>query len=409
MARHGADAVLAFYGHRDDKEQFRRKLDGIRRFARGAGWRVAAIPPMGQVTLRSPLPPRVVSASPPLDEDALRGALSRLAPVGVVVDCSIPENLPPARAFAGWPVVWLDISEPLRRSGGIVRCDNTAIAAAAFRELAATRPSAFAVSPYHFRRRWSDERVAAFLALCRAEGKKCHVFQQRFADDIEERRPRRAAWAASLPDRVAVFAVNDFEARETARAFADVHRPVPRAATIVGVDGFDAIPDDEYVPAATLSSVKIDYEQTGYLAARMLWDFLDGKKPPDVALYGPMFVERRQSTRGYGRRAPFVLEAVEAIRREAEKPDFTAWTLAARFRCSRNLCERRFREAMGCSVLEEIMRVRLEKVYALLMRRDVTIGAIAGLCGFGSESELRAIFRSRAHCSLRQWRKEHAH
>ena len=68
----------------------------------------------------------------------------------------------------------------------------------------------------------------------------------------------------------------------------------------------------------------------------------------------------------------------------------------------------RFRESMGRSILDEIMHVRLEKVETLLSRTDTAIGAIAGLCGFGSEVELRQIFRARTGMSLREWRRRGA-
>jgi transcriptional regulator GlxA family with amidase domain len=80
--------------------------------------------------------------------------------------------------------------------------------------------------------------------------------------------------------------------------------------------------------------------------------------------------------------------------------------LAKRFRCSRRLFNMRFREATGHSVLDEIQHVRLEKVFALLSGTDTAIGAIADFCGFGSDVELRHVFRSRTGKSLRQWRKE---
>ena len=395
--------MLLYYGFVAGKERFLRKLDGVRRYARTLDWRVLAMPPRGMRRPSSPLPPRVAGALPPLDVAALRREIASLAPVACVVDCSIPENVPPPEVFGDVPVSWLDMADPLGpRRGAVVRHDGTAIARAAFRELSASLPSAFAVSPYHFRRKWSEERVAAFVALCRAAGRPCHVFAQRYSDDIAERRPRRAAWAASLPDRVAVFAVNDFEARETARAFADAHRSVPRSATILGVDGFDAIPVDEYVPVATVSSVKLDYEQIGFIAARAA---AEADSDSDFAI-GPLMVVRRQSTRGRGRRAPFVLDAVEAIRREAAA-GLSAAELAARFPVSRNLFERRFREAMGHSVLDEILHVRLQAVQALLSRRDVAIGAVHGRCGFGSESELRGLFKARFGVSMRQWRAQH--
>ena len=61
---------------------------------------------------------------------------------------------------------------------------------------------------------------------------------------------------------------------------------------------------------------------------------------------------------------------------------------------------------MGHSVLDEILHVRMEKVMALLLRPDVPIGAIASLCGFGSDIELRALFRRRFGISMRRWRMD---
>ena len=91
------------------------------------------------------------------------------------------------------------------------------------------------------------------------------------------------------------------------------------------------------------------------------------------------------------------------IRREA-CDGLSAATLASRFPCSRNLFERRFREAMGHSVLNEILHVRLQQVQVLLARPDVPIGTIADFCGFDSDRELRQLFLRRFRCSMRDWR-----
>ena len=78
------------------------------------------------------------------------------------------------------------------------------------------------------------------------------------------------------------------------------------------------------------------------------------------------------------------------------------------FPASRKHFERRFREAMGHSVLDEILHVRLEKAQTLLRRREIPVGDIAGLCGFRTDIELRKLFRSRFRTSLRGWRRDHA-
>ena len=60
---------------------------------------------------------------------------------------------------------------------------------------------------------------------------------------------------------------------------------------------------------------------------------------------------------------------------------------------------------MGHSVLDEILHVRLEQVQALLARRDMAIGAIAGLCGFNCEYALRKLFQARFGMSMQEWRR----
>ena len=122
--------------------------------------------------------------------------------------------------------------------------------------------------------------------------------------------------------------------------------------------------------------MKIDFELSGYLAARMLAERLRGAATPlPPASYGPLLVDRRESTRGRGRRDPHILRAVEIIRREA-CDGLGAAALAARVPGSRKHFERRFREAMGHSVLAEILDVRLD--LALLALQTTVSGTNTG-------------------------------
>ena len=125
-----------------------------------------------------------------------------------------------------------------------------------------------------------------------------------------------------------------------------------------------------------------------------------------TASIGPLMAVRRESTMGHGRREARILEAVEMIRREA-CDGLTAEALAARFPGSRRLFELRFREAMGRSVLDEILHVRMQKIQTLLADTDIPIGAIADFCGFGTDRALRKIFLAREGVSMAEWRRLH--
>ena len=402
----------------------RRFLYGMRRFARTVGWSVEPI----QMDGFSPA--------------ALRELVRADGVIGCVRDAEWPRSGGRERAFGAphVPVVLVDPRETdRRRRAGAVFCDNAAIARAAFRELSAGRPPSFAVVPYwRPSLRWAKERVAAFRALCSESKRECAVFPPNGVEPPEARRTRLAKWAAALPNNVAIFAVNDFTAVETAIALHSCRRHIPKTATLVGVDGSPER-HDIAPPPVSLSSVDINFESAGFLAAKTLAARIatraergftaaadaanygrahgandnNSSLPPTAAssspipLYGPLMVVRRESTRGRGRREPFILEAAEAIRREA-CDGLTAATLAARFPVSRKHFERRFREATGHSVLDEILNVRLEQVQAYLLRRDVAIDDIAGFCGFGSEIELRRLFRRRFGVSMSEWRAHNA-
>ena len=335
------------------------------------------------------------------------------------MECWSERMMLPPRLFGGMPVVYFDAPEaPGWRNAASVVCDDGAVARAAFKELSSGLPPAYAAVAPGLARKWAANRIAAFRGLCRAEGKTCAVFPQCAGESGDGRATRLAAWAAKLPDHVAVFAVNDSTAWEIAAAFRAIGRRFPNDATLVGVDAIDNPKADE--SAASVSSIRLDFERAGYAAAKLLGGLMASAErkagcaartaarrcAPD-ATFGPLLVEKRQSTRGRRRREPFIIEALEIIRRETAE-GLTADALAKRMPVSRKHFERRFREAVGHSILQEIADVRLEMVLDLLSRPSPCIGVIAQLCGFGSESALRTVFHRRFGVSMRRWRESHA-
>ena len=366
----------------------RRRFEGIRRYAKSRGWDV--------VPLQSSEVP---------DVSSLRAALARHRPVGVVAECAgSPPAFPPC-AFGDVPVVYFDPPERAAwRGAAFVACDEEAVVRAAFSELAAGLPPAYAMvsSLSATPPRWARERDAVFRSLCANAGKPCLVFQPRFGEAPEDRSRRLISWVAALPLRCAVFAIDDYRADEAMRAFAAARRSLPRTATLVGANGVDAPAGEGDFP---ISSVEIDFELSGYLAASRLGSIGDGSSAPD-ALFGPLLVRHGKTTLGHGRREPWVLDAVETIRREA-CDGLTAGGLIRRFPVSKRLFNLRFREAMGHTVHDEIAQVRMARVFSLLSDTDTPVGIIADMCGFGSAVELRQVFKSRTGMSMTAWRGLH--
>ena len=381
-------------------------LAGVRRYAGSLRWDVLVVPP---------------EESRP---EGIPGLLSSHRPVaGCVVDGSDGRRDLPPRLFGSVPVVYMHADPSLYGRRGVrVGYDDEAIAEAAFRELSAGLPEAFAVVPFDYptgRRGWSLRRERAFAALAASSGKPFFRFPWR-REPAEARGARLARWLSALPRHTAIFAVGDMAAVETAAAARRCHRAIPRELTLVGV-GDNASLSTESRP--TLSSIRIDHELAGYLAAKAISEIISSANNADLRasaalrektqchseiLVKPLLAVRRESTGGYGRREPFVLEAMETIRREACE-GLTVATLVKRFGCSRPLFDLRFREAVGHSAQKEILHVRLEKAFTLLSRTDTPIGAIAGFCGFASNIALHRLFRRRTGMSMGEWRKRNWH
>ena len=407
------------------------KLAGIRRYAAARRWEVVPVPKAQSV------PTRV----PPL--------LKQHRPLGCIVEFFGGDRpfLKPG-LFGPVPTVYLDLpnSSHGRIPDRVVSVDNEAVARAALRELAAGRPKSVAAVEFEAPLAWSRLRAQAFRSLAEAEGRPCRVFPARHGEGKSSRAARLAEWVSSLPRPCGVFAVNDVAASEVRAACHAALLHIPKDISIIGVDN-----DAQFceAPVPPLSSIQIDFERAGFLAAKMLGTIISHRgtetrsqgKHTDLPTpngvheevsrvsgeqirmlnkdlcdsvplcdkkhftVGPLMAVRRKSTSGRGRHEPRILEAMEMIRREA-CDGLTAERLIRRFPGSRWLFEKRFREATGHSVLDEILHVRLEQACALLSQTDTPIGAIADFCGFRTYWALDFLFRTRFKVSMGEWRRE---
>ena len=369
-------------------------LAGVRRYVSARGWDVEVC--LWKKALTDDFPSIWRTQSPPL---------------GCVVECSdLPADLP-LRVYGKAPAVFLNCSEtPHGQRFARMDLDDDAVARTAFRELAASHPAAFGVVGFGLGpRHWSDMRVKAFRAAVAEAGLECREFA--FVDsrkgDASGDPVRLAAWLSALPRHTAVFVVNDYTAIHVAETARKAGRNIPRDLTLIGVDN-DPKHCEKTHP--TLSSIQLDLESAGFVAARLLGEMIAkrtyGGGGAAAASIGPLIAIRRESTMGHGRREPRILDAVEMIRREA-CDGLTAEALAARFPGSRRLFELRFREAMGRSILDEILHVRMQKVRTFLADMDIPIGAIADFCGFRSDRALRKLFLVREGMSMAAWRRLH--
>ena len=368
-----------------------RKLAGVRRYASLRGWDVVGVP-------RGETAPAEV-----------RDLLARLRPAGVVVEGSGRRNVFPPRLFGRVPVSYVEYpEEETAGRAPNVSIDDGAVADAAFHELSLGKPPAFAVLGHKTPHLWSSLRVRAFRDRCARAGVPCFVFPAVAMEPRERYEARLADWLASLPPHAAVFAAGDSAGVAVSRVARIARRRIPGDLTLCSTCDIPEVCEDAPTP---VTSIHIDFERMGWLAAKAL-------ESRENASAGPLFVARRQSTAGRGRREPWILRAVEIIRAEA-CAGLTVDTLVGRLArevasgaagarrpsaVSRRNFDRRFREAMGHSALEEILSVRLAAVCELLLHTNAPVMSIADFCGFGTHAALDTLFRQRFNMSMGAWR-----
>ena len=321
-------------------------------------------------------------------------------------------------AALGIPIVAIDHLDPdwspaiPRRSPGkgpwaSVCIDTEALVAAAADELLATGRKCFAFVPMPRANPWSKVRGRLFKARIRDAGCIARLYEPVTEWNWAEERESLSRWFARLPRPFGVFAANDMLAKFALDACRAAGLDVPRDAAIVGADD-----DPTFCLTArpNLSSVRIDFEESGRLAAGTL-DSLFGRPQPKRILfprYGVLGVSRRASTRvdpaPEQRADPRLGDGLAFVESRSSDPLIGVGDVARAIGVGRRQAERIF-AANGKSIRLCIEESRLVRARELLAGSDKTAAAIAVECGFASETYFSRLFRRRHSMSPGTWRR----
>lgn len=100
-----------------------------------------------------------------------------------------------------------------------------------------------------------------------------------------------------------------------------------------------------------------------------------------------------------------VAEAVRFIWGHGQ-PELTAADVAAHLPITRRSLERRFQKILGHTILDEIMRCRLERARRLLAETDMPLKAVAYAAGFSGAGRMSKVFRRAERISPAEYRRE---
>jgi len=218
----------------------------------------------------------------------------------------------------------------------------------------------------------------------------------------EEQQRQLVEWLESLPKPIGVMASADITAQHVLEACQRAKIIVPEHVAVIGADNDELICDICYPP---LSSVIINDSRRGYEAAAMLDRLMSGSPPPAMQVYvEPSGVVGRASTDILAIEDQMLAAALRFIRDHACEPICTDHVVRS-VPFSRSVLERKFKKAVGRTINDEIVRLRLNRAVELLSATDLELKAIAYKAGFGSPSYMGAVFREKLGRTPGSYRK----
>lgn len=253
-------------------------------------------------------------------------------------------------------------------------------------------------------RAWSRRRGAAFAWRLRSAGFQPRIYPlPKSGRDREWERELEilARWLRTLQLPIGLFACNDDRGRQVLEACRFAGLSVPDEVAVLGVDN-DVVFCELADPP--LSSIALNAETAGYRAAELLDEMMRGRITRSQKIWvEALRVVTRRSTDIVAVGDSDVAAALQFIRREQGRALSVA-DVAAEVAVSRRHLERRFRETIGRTVLQEIQHVRLEQAKRLLLESTHPISVVAEMSGFGSCSYFNHFFHERVGMTPRRFR-----
>jgi LacI family transcriptional regulator len=251
---------------------------------------------------------------------------------------------------------------------------------------------------------WSQQRCASFRQTVERSGTPCYIYRQSQPGEAQSWTREYASiidWLAGLPKPLGLMACNDDRGQQILEACKIAGYSVPEEIAVVGAD------NDQLECALTappLSSVSLNLEKAGYQTADAMDKLLQGKKTDDI-IVDPIQVVRRQSTDIVAVGDADVSTALRFIRENSDK-SIQVNDVIQVLCVSRRTLYAKFHKALGRSVHDEIVRVRLARIKSLLTDTQLSISRIAKVMNFTGPDKLFRFFVRETGKTPTEFRKD---
>lgn len=252
---------------------------------------------------------------------------------------------------------------------------------------------------------WSEERALGFKREVEQYGGNLYTFETESLSDEqwEASHIELDKWLLSLPKPVAIFACDDTFALQISQICKLNNIRIPDDIALMGVDNDEMICNLSDPP---ISSILLDTERGGYEAARLLHQMVQEKRNvPFNIVVKPLNIVARKSTERIVIHNNHVKTVVEYIEKNfilLKSID----ELVALVPLSRRVLEIKFKDEMGISIYQYIIRCRIENVANLLITTDKTLFDVVLQSGFNDCKNISRIFKKYKNCTPYEYRRQ---
>lgn len=239
---------------------------------------------------------------------------------------------------------------------------------------------------------WSIERQKGYTEAITRAGYKINTFIFDNAQLLWESLPAKLTeWVETLPKPCAIFSATDELNVHLLNAIAQTESKVPDDFSILGVDNDEMLCD---MASPTLSSIDQNAKQSGFEAASALSRWIElGEKPAGNIISESGAVITRGSTSALAIDDEQVRTALHYIANTAPSRDISVDDVVNVTTLSRRNLEKRFQSLIKSSVLEEIKKVRIQRIKFLLENSALTIQQIADELNFRNFDNITRYFK----------------
>ena len=208
-------------------------------------------------------------------------------------------------------------------------------------------------------------------------------------------------WLLSLRKPVALFACDDNFALQISEICKINNIKIPQDISLLGVDNDDLICNLSDPP---ISSIVLDVEKGGYEAGRLIHQLINKEKTEQFnIIINPTRFELRQSTELYNIKDENINKIVQFILEEFDT-DISIEALSKIVPLSRRNLEVKFKNEIGTSIYQFILKIRINHFANLLLTTERSLFDLALESGFNDCKNISRIFKKFKGCTPVEYR-----